>query len=156
MKTRFTLAFGALALALPGTALAKGPPFAKITGPGLSAPITFRGSGEQPGTKLGDFVDLAGFFPAVFKRQPDPMLRRAPTNALGPRYTVVYRVPMGAVQDAIVRQSVYPYAHGGPVTYTRPGQRMAGAHTVRGGWFRALRSLKTMLVAAGLPARAPR
>ena len=153
---KLTLALAVLALAVPATALAKGPTLATITGPDLSAPITFRGSGEEPGTKLGDFADLAGFFPAVFKRQPDPMLRRAPTKALGPRYTVVYTVPMGAVKDAIVRQSLYPYARGGPVTYTRPGQRMGGQHTVSGGWFRALPSLKTMLVAAGLPARARR
>jgi hypothetical protein len=156
MKTRLTLALAALALALPATALGKGPSVAKIEGPGLSSPITFRGLGEGPGSKLGNFADRAGFFPSMFGQSPNPMLPGTPKGSLGPRYRVAYTVPTGGDTADTIRQDLYPYAAGGPVAYMKPGQQVFGTQHTIGGWFRALPSLKTMLAAEGLPARAPK
>ena len=60
-------------LALPAAALAKGPSEATITGPGLGKAITIVGA-EEEGSPLMTFAEQAGFFPAAFGQQPDPML----------------------------------------------------------------------------------
>jgi hypothetical protein len=81
------------------------------------------------------------------------MLHHEP-SALGPRYTIVWTVP-GPPGPAThrVRQDLYPYARGGAVTYTKPGQPIFEG-TTKGGWYRNA-ELKNTLVALGLPARAP-
>ena len=61
------------ALALPAAALAKGPSEATITGPGLGKAITIVGA-EEEGSPLMSFAEQAGFFPAAFGQEPDPML----------------------------------------------------------------------------------
>jgi hypothetical protein len=48
---------------------------------------------------------------------------------------------------------VYPYAAGGAVTYTAPGQPIFSSET-DGGWFRGP-ELKRVLVQTGLPRTAP-
>jgi hypothetical protein len=58
------------ALALPATALAKGPSQARITGPGLTKAIVIAGA-EAEGTPIMDLADAAGFFPAAFGQEPD-------------------------------------------------------------------------------------
>ena len=52
-----------------------------------------------------------------------------------------------------IRQDLYPYARGGAVTYTKPGQPIFDMST-RGGWYRNP-DLKRTLVSLGLPASAP-
>jgi hypothetical protein len=139
------------ALALPATALAKGPSAATMDGPGGGGGITFTGNeGSGP---LGDLTQHAGFFPAAFAQEPSPMLPARPKGDLGPKYTITYTVP-GAGGDDEILQEVYPYAAGGPVTYTAPGQQLYDSET-RGGWFHGGTELKKTLVAAGLPANAP-
>jgi LPXTG-motif cell wall-anchored protein len=157
--TRFSLALAALAAALlliPPTALAKGPSGASISGPGLSK--TIRGDGETQSTTLGQLTLNAGFFPAAFTQQPDPMLSGRPAGKLGPKYTIRYRVPGGGepghVQMFNITQDLYPYAAGGAVTYMKPGQKIFD-FTTHGGWFRGGIALKQTLVQNGLPARAP-
>jgi hypothetical protein len=54
-----------------------------------------------------------------------------------------------------IRQDLYPYAQGSPVTYMNPNQLFFGREHTRGGWYRASPALKTLLVRAGLPAQAP-
>src|SRR5947199_232583 len=67
------------ALALPATALAKGPSEAKITGPGLGKAITVTGP-ESEGSPLMTFAEHAGFFPAAFGPEPHlPQRQGAPT-----------------------------------------------------------------------------
>jgi hypothetical protein len=46
---------------------------------------------------------------------------------LGPRYPVTYRFDFS---DALIRQDLYPYAKDGPVTYTPPGQKLAGRRSL--------------------------
>jgi hypothetical protein len=54
-----------------------------------------------------------------------------------------------------LKQDIYPYAPGGPVTYMKPGQKFFGTEETRGGWFKAAPVLKDTLVSAGLPKLAP-
>ena len=139
----------AAALLAPAVASAKGPSEATISGPGFSKKIKvlYDGSGGTPG---GDLTQQSGFFPAAFGQSPDPMLHRRPTH-LGPRYTIVWKVPGGA--NFRVRQHIYPYARGGSVTYMKPGQPIFDM-TTRGGWYRDPQ-LKRTLVSLGLSAQAP-
>ena len=153
------LAFATLALTtlvLVTTAAAKGPSEATVEGAGLDAPLSFRGMGE-PGSRsrLARLAEASGFFPALFRRTPDPMLAKRPTAELGPRYTITYRLPGLGGSESVVRQDAYPYAAGGPVTYTRPGQRFFDGQRTRGGWFVASSDLETVLVEAGLPPTPP-
>jgi hypothetical protein len=149
----------ALALALAGPAGAKGPDQATVTGPGLDGgKIVFRSGGGDPasGSKFFRFVEAVGFFPAVFRQSPDPMVDKRPTGSLGPRYKVVYRVPGPDGDNAAVRQDVYPYASLGVVSYMKPGQPVfGGREKTRGGWFVAGHPTKSTLVAAGFPSSAP-
>jgi hypothetical protein len=146
------LAFVVLAAAiLVPAAQAKGPSAASITGPGLTHKLSVKGT-ESSGA-LGDLTQYAGFFPAAFGQQPDPMLH-ARLAGLGPRYTIRYVVPGGDATYHLT-QALYPYARGGAVTYMRPGQDIFGT-TSMGGWYRGGASLKQTLVRAGLPRAKPR
>jgi len=152
--TLLVIAFAALTVV--GTASGKGPIAATIDGPGTGGGITLGGSGE-PGSDapLGNFADHAGFFPAVFRRTPDPMLDSSPSSDLGPRYTVTYDVPGPNGREDRVVQDLYPYAADGPVTFTKPGQTIFGTERTRGGWFEAPPALMDTLVEIGLPTTAP-
>ena len=139
-------------LALPATALAKGPSEARITGPGIGKAITISGT-ESDGSPIMNLADAAGFFPAAFGQDPNPMIAR-PKGDLGPKYEITYKVPGGNNSDFTIRQDVYPYAarpYG--LTYTKPGQPIFGMQA-KGGWWSDQR-LKGVLVAAGLPKTAP-
>jgi hypothetical protein len=143
------LALAALAaLALPTVALAKGPDEAKITGPGLAKAIVISGP-EEDGSPMMAFAEAAGFFPAAFGQQPDPMLPGRPKGDLGPKYTIDYNVPGGEGTNFSISQDLYPYATPYAVTYTKPGQEIFDM-TTRGGWWTDA-SLKDQLVARGLP-----
>jgi hypothetical protein len=152
---RASLILAIATLTLPPTALGKGPSEAVLSGPGGGdgGGVTFTGSGESGGTPLGDLTMQAGFFPASFGQQPDPMLANRPKGDLGPKYTITYTVPGPNNELDKLRQDVYPYAPGGPVTYMKPGQSFFGTERTRGGWFQATSQLKETLVAAGLPSR---
>ena len=153
---RFPLALAALAAArlLPGTALAKGPSAAAISGPGLGKTIRISGNGEAAGTALGELTVAVGFFPSAFRQEPNPMLPGRPDGNLGPKYTIRYVVPGPYRKTFHIAQDLYPYAAGGAVAYMRPGQKLFD-FTTRGGWFRGGTALKQTLVREGLPARAP-
>jgi len=153
MKRLTLLLAAALALLLPAGAAAKGPSEAKISGPGLSSPLTISGLGEgDSSTALGVLVQDGGFFAETFGQSPSPLLRQQP-GSLGPRYLVTYTVP--GPTFATLEQDLYPYAAGGPVTYMRPAQPFWGDQQTVGGWYRGGTQLKEMLVTAGLPKAAP-
>jgi hypothetical protein len=152
MKRLIVIPVVGLALLLAGSAAAKGPSAAKITGPGLASALTISGIGEgDTSTDLGLLVAEGGFFPQVFGQSPSPLLKKQPQD-LGPRYTVTYTVP-GPTESAL-EQELYPYATGAPVTYMRAGQRFWETQSTLGGWYRGTAQLKSMLVRAGLPASA--
>jgi hypothetical protein len=145
----------AAAALLAASAAAKGPAKASVEGPGLDEAVVFVGSGEGPGSPLGNLTMAAGFFPAVFAQSPDPMLSGRPAGRLGPEYTITYTVPGPSGAASQIRQKLYPYAAGGPVTYMAPGQSVFDTASTRGGWYEADTSLKGTLVEAGLPRTAP-
>jgi hypothetical protein len=144
------------ALAFASASQAKGPAAATIDGPGTGGGISLGGGGELGSDAvLGTFAQQAGLFPALFRPTPDPMLDRAPAGDLGPRYTVTYRLPGPTGTEDDIRQDLYPYAKGGPVTYTQAGQRFFETRMTRGGWYQASPALKDTLVKLGLPRTAP-
>jgi hypothetical protein len=145
---RLLLVLALAALALPATAFAKGPDEAKITGPGLDKAIVITGP-EEDGSPLMAFAEAAGFFPAVFGQEPNPMLPSRPKGDLGPRYTIVYNVPGPEGEDYTISQDLFPYALPSAATYTKPGQAIFDMTTLGGWWTDA--SLKDQLVARGLP-----
>jgi hypothetical protein len=151
---RLTLAAAVLAaLALPTLAAAKEPSQASISGPGFHKTLKMRDGGDFSSTPIGRLTTDAGFFPSVVGQSPDPMLARRPAGRLGPRYTIVWTVP--ADRTTRVKQDVYPYATGGAVTYTRPGQPIFDS-TTTGGWYPGGTTLKYALTQLGLPAREQR
>jgi len=143
MKTRILLATPLLAslLALvPGTAHAKG-----VTGPGLEQPLEF--ATQQSGNEL---ARKAGLYEGLSDSTTDALAASAPPVELGPRYVAEYR--LFGDNPIEVRQELYPFAAGGAVTYTPPGQRPFGPEEpTRGGWFTVGAALTDLLVAAGVP-----
>lgn len=135
-----------VALALPPSALAKGPSAASIAGPGLP---TIRIFGEEGGaTPFWRLTEAAGFFELVYGPEPRPHV--LPDSALGPRYTITWVVP----RDGTLRQDLYPYAKPSPVTFLPRGQTVYGT-PVRGGWFAGGEKLRKALARVGVPADAP-
>lgn len=155
MKRFMLAATVGAALLLPATASAKEPSEAKISGPGFSKTLKMPkvADYEFTNTKFGQLTMVSGFFPAAVGQQPNPMLPGRPAAKLGPKYTVVWTVPMPGNTHR-VRQELYPYARGGAVTYMKPGQPIFDMKT-QGGWYQAT-GLKLTLVSLGLPERAPK
>jgi hypothetical protein len=142
-------------LALP--AHAKGPTAGAVEGPGLPSPVRITGyepAGNLPG--LGTLAQLTGaqqvFFGAGRNIQLSP---RAPAVELGPRYTITFFLPgAGGRESKILTQHAYPFATGGPVTYSVPGRSpFTGAWV--GGWFRATDTLTSVLRDLGAVEAAP-
>lgn len=157
---RVVLILAITALALPASAVGKGPSEAVISGPGGgdgdgSSGITFKGCCAD-GTPTMMLAERAGFFAAAFGQQPDPMLGEPPAGALGPKYTITYTVPGPNNETWKIKQDLYPYAADGPLTYMKPGQELfENPGGTPGGWFPATSQLKEMLVDAGLPVSPP-
>jgi hypothetical protein len=153
------LVLALLLAAVPTAAQAKGASAATISGGGPGGlpggPIDIKGDGE-PGsdTDLANLADSAGLFAVLFQDGSTAVLTAPPAGDRGPRYTITWTFPNGAGSADKVRQSVWPYAAGGPVTYMAPGQPVLDTTTM-GGWYRAGDDLRQRLVALGLPPRPP-
>ena len=162
MRQRRVLAMLVLALllaAVPTAAQAKGASAATISGGGPGGlpggPIDLAGDGEPgSGTDLSNLAEAAGVFALLFEDGPGGELASAPTGERGPRYTITWTFPNGAGGEDKVRQSVWPYAAGGPISYMRPGQPVLDA-TTKGGWYRSADNLRQTLITLGLPDRPP-
>ena len=132
---------------------AKGPSGGTVEGEGLATPISItQGEGTTTG---GQLIEDVGFFDATFGQIPSHMLDSAPTDDLGPKLTIHWAVPGPNSEDDEIVQVLYPYADGGPVVYTEPGQVFFTTEHTRGGWFRtpAAERLLTTLHGLGLPSR---
>src|SRR5262245_14541893 len=152
MKRLLFLTAVVAALALPTTALAKGPSEARITGPGLSKAIEITGA-ESEGTPIMNLAAATGFFPAAFGRSPSPMRPAPPKSGPGPKYSIEYVVPAGNLKSNKIHEDLYPYAKSGGWTFMPKGQPIFDM-TTQGGWFHDAR-LKGILVAHGLPKSPP-
>jgi hypothetical protein len=154
------LALAVLLVAVPTAAQAKGATGATIDGGGPGGlpggPISLGGDGE-PGTStdLGMLAQGTGLDAVVFGGDPGAVLKAAPTERLGPRYAITWTFPDPAGgKDRKVRQRVWPYAAGGPVTFTPAGQPVLDT-TTAGGWYQGFDGLRAQLVELGLPNRQP-
>ena len=154
------LALAVLLAAVPDAAQAKGATAATINGGGPGGlpggPISLRGDGE-PGasTDLGMLAQGTGLYSVVFGGDPGAVLKAAPTDRLGPHYTITWTFPdPTGGKDRKVRQHVWPYAAGGPVTFTPAGPPVLDT-TTRGGWYQGFDGLRAQLIELGLPNRQP-
>jgi hypothetical protein len=152
------LVLALLLAAVPTAAQAKGATAANISGGGPGGlpggPIDITGDGEPgSGTDLANLAEAAGMWTLLFEDGQPGNLASAPASSRrGPRYTITWTFPNGAGTEDKVRQSVWPYAAGGPITYLAPGQKVLDT-TTEGGWFRAADNLRQSLISAGLPDR---
>ncbi|HWC40415.1 MAG TPA: hypothetical protein VHK02_00330 [Actinomycetota bacterium] len=153
------LALALLLAVVPSAAEAKGASAATISGGGAGGlpggPITIKGDGEPgSGSDLSSLAEEAGMWAVLFEGGPAGRVETAPTPAArrGPRYTITWTFPNGAGTEDKVRQFVWPYAAGGPVTYLAPGQKVLDTRS-EGGWYQASAVLRTSLIALGLPNR---
>jgi hypothetical protein len=80
-----------------------------------------------------------------------PALDGRPAGDLGPRFTATYT--MAPSNRALAIQDLYPYAHGGPVSFTSTSGAIAD-HPYAQGWRQADASVFQAMVDAGLPAAA--
>jgi hypothetical protein len=154
------LVLALLLAVVPTAAQAKGASGATISGGGPGGlpggPINLKGDGEPgSGTNLANLAQAAGVWALLFEDGPGGELASAPTTAnRGPRYTITWIFPNGAGTEDKVRQSVWPYAAGGPLTFMASGQPVLDA-TTKGGWYQAADNLRQSLIALGLPSREP-
>jgi MYXO-CTERM domain-containing protein len=154
------LVLALLVAVVPTAAQAKGATAATISGGGPGGlpggPLTIKGDGEPgSGSDLSNLAEQAGVWTVLFEDGPGGELASAPAATdRGPRYTLTWTFPNGAGTEDKVRQSVWPYAAGGPLTYMASGQRVLDG-TTKGGWFRATDSLRLTLITLGLPSRQP-
>jgi hypothetical protein len=88
---------------------------ANITGPGLKEGVRIKAPDTFGLWETG--IDTEG---GLDDERAESVQELGLTFAdLGPRYVVTYRFGIGRA-----RQDLYPYAKGGPVTYTPPGQEL--------------------------------
>jgi hypothetical protein len=141
------VAISILMLAAPASAK-PGIAHASIGGPGLDDEIRIEGA-DTDGLSDGG-IDLGGGH-----SRADSVEELGLTAAdLGPRYVVTYRFKSS---DARIRQDLYPYADGGPVTYTPSDQELWGESSlsIAPGWYQASRDFFHYLVDHGFPERNP-
>ncbi|HEV8681229.1 MAG TPA: hypothetical protein VGS09_00425 [Actinomycetota bacterium] len=123
---------------------------ANITGPGLGGGLRIEAPDTEGLWESG--IDVAG---GLDDTRADSVeeLGRTPAD-LGPRYLVTYRFDFS---DVLIRQDLYPYAKGGPVTYTPPGQELtAGVNMpITAGWYQSSLGFFHYLVKHGLPETNP-
>jgi hypothetical protein len=127
-----------LVLAVPASA--KGIESARFTGPGLPrGGLWIHGDHPQLGA-LGVITDPGLKSAKPFSGEP------------GPAYRAVVTFDFAPGEHATV--IVYPYAAGGPRTYTPPNQVLSGAY-LDSGWYQSTPELTTFLKNNGLPSHAP-
>jgi hypothetical protein len=142
------VAISTVVIAGPASAKVESITEANITGPGLERGLKI----EAPDTEglWSSGIDVAGLDDTL----PDSVEELGLTPAdLGPRYLVTYRFDFG---DVLIRQELYPYAKGGPVTHTPPGQELTAGGVnslnlpITAGWYQSSLSFYRYLVAQGL------
>jgi hypothetical protein len=150
MRKALSVAVGvvvAMAAALPAQAKIEGTAF--IDGPGISGGAGGSGGG---GSIRMDGSDGAGYPVLAGMLEPGRYLTVRPDGDLGPRYEarLVITAPKGQPD---VTQHLYPFAEGGPVLYTPPGQKfvMSATGEAPRGWYDAPPKLIRELHLRGLP-----
>jgi hypothetical protein len=125
-------------------ASAKGIAYAHFGGPGLPA------GGVTIGRTHEELWDTGLLEP----KKHSPAAYGVSRRDLGPAYRAEYR--MDYAPNKSLRQIVYPYAEGGPITFTPRGQHLGQDYeSFRGGWYAASSGLLEFLVAHGFPRHDP-
>jgi hypothetical protein len=146
----------ALALAVAGPASAKVPMAiveANISGPGLGGD----GGGIRIGPPAADQLWESG----IVNDSKWASLSEfgVAQSDLGPKYLVTYRVLFASgPEDQVLRQELYPYAKGGPVTHTPAGQELRSGPDripIIAGWYETSPEFLEFLVGHGLPSTNP-
>jgi hypothetical protein len=123
---------------------------ADFTGPGLRGGMRIEAPDTEGLWESG--IDVAG---GLDDTRADSVEELGLTPAaLGPRYLVTYRFHGS---DHLIRQDLYPYAKGGPVTYTPPGQELnVGINmSIIAGWYQSSLGFFHYLVDHALPETNP-
>ncbi len=127
---------------------------ARIRGPGLGGVLRVEAPDTEGLWESG--IDIRG---GLDDARADSVEELGLTSSdLGPRYVATYRFELS---DDPIRLSLYPYAKGGPVTYTPRGQELtglfgdAGNMPITAGWYQSSRGFLRYLVDQGLPERNP-
>lgn len=142
------LAIGLLAGAA-SAALAKGPLEATVEGPGLDGPIAVSGTSGMAGSTFGHLVELTGFWQLLFDGDAPGvggLIEGPPTKQLGAEYTITWDLG-----DTAIRQVVYPFAEGGPLSYIDPAVALEWSGESAGGWFAAESALIDHMAGYGVP-----
>lgn len=132
-------------LGLAPAAYAKGPTAVTIEGPGLAEPVrveSYETSGQLP--SISTVMEQTGgtvLFGSGTRLEAD-----RPAVELGPRFTVKYLMDI----DVVLTQELYPFAAGGPYTFTPAGQKSIFVESeMDSGWFRGPEQLTSTLLALG-------
>jgi len=104
-----------LAVAVPGTALAKGPADARVDGPGLAQPLVL--GWDSDGPELTALIDATGFW-----QLSEAAVPTARADDLGDRYLVSYTVHDEVGAQAALALHAYPFATPDPLVYVPAGQ----------------------------------
>jgi hypothetical protein len=156
-RALFAATAGAILLAVATPAAAKVMIVeAHISGPGLGGG-GFRISGPATEGMWDSGIDVAG---GLDDTRLDTVVELGLTAPeLGPKYVVTYRFDDGSTAAEIVLQDLYPYAKGGPITYTPSGQQLAEGlpwgGAISAGWYQSSRKFFRYLVDQGLPETNP-
>jgi hypothetical protein len=152
MKKRMltiTVVACAIVVTTVGTALAKGPESATLSGPGIDGPTEL----NQNDPQVGQLMELSGIWFETDQRLPSE-----PVGNLGPAYTLTWvnsGPPEDTVEERTIRQILYPYAEGGPLIHTPPQVGLVGWGSGVLGWSEAPDRVIETLQALGVPAPAP-
>lgn len=120
-----------------------------IEGPGLD-----RSTEVDFGRRALDQFELAVQLGVRFNSRAGdvgPLLAEAPTDELGPRWTVTWIAggPAGASrEERSTLQELYPDAVGGPLVYTPPAEHLVEGNV---GWYEASNDLRDTLRSLGVP-----
>ena len=152
-RALFAAAGAAVVLAVASPAAAKvGIAEVRISGPGLGGD-GLRITGSATAGMWDSGIDWAGGLDDA--RAGSATELGITATGLGPKYVVTYWLDTGKKRAEIVRQELYPYAKGGPVTYTPSGQRVAGSlpwgAATTAGWHQTSSEFFRYLVDQGLP-----
>lgn len=162
MRARTLLVGMGVALAvtlLGGPAWAKGVVEANISGPGLGggSGAVGGGGGMRIDPPESDRMWESGIMEDTKADSVSEL--GVPFADLGPKYVVTYRFDFGpGAEQAVARQDLYPYAKGGPVTFTPAGQLLSAElfdSPLPSGWVQAEPGFLEFLVENGLPETNP-
>lgn len=142
----------AVVVATSGTALAKGPESATITGPGIDEPIELINAdyfNSDYTNHVKELMRQTGLWYATSSR-----ISAKPAGDLGPRYTLTWinsGPPGGPVEERTIRQALYLYAENGPVIHTPAQEGLEGWGPDVVGWFTPPDGLSDTLAALDVP-----